>query len=36
MMVMIGAVIYFAVLLKLNQQIRDDAFRTFKITWIPK
>jgi O-antigen/teichoic acid export membrane protein len=35
-MVMIGAVIYFAVLLKLNQQIREDAFRTFKITWIPK
>jgi len=36
MMVLIGAVIYFAVLLKLNQQIRDDAFRTFKIRWIPK
>jgi O-antigen/teichoic acid export membrane protein len=36
MMVLIGAAIYFAVLLKLNQQIRDDAFRTFKITWVPK
>ena len=36
MMVIIGAAIYFAVLLKLNQQIRDDAFRTFKITWVPK
>jgi O-antigen/teichoic acid export membrane protein len=36
MMVMIGAAIYFAVLLKLNQQIRDDAFRTFKIKWVPK
>ena len=36
MMVMFCAVIYFAVLLKLNQQIRNDAFRTFKITWIPK
>jgi len=35
-MVIIGAAIYFAVLLKLNQQIRDDAFRTFKITWVPK
>ena len=36
MMVIIGAAIYFAVLLKLNQRIRDDAFRIFKITWIPK
>jgi O-antigen/teichoic acid export membrane protein len=36
MMVMIGAAIYFLVLLKLNKQIRDDAFRTFKINWIPK
>jgi len=36
MMVMIGAAIYFAILLKLNQQIRDDAFRTFKIKWVPK
>ncbi|MFA4850347.1 MAG: oligosaccharide flippase family protein [Methanoregula sp.] len=36
MMVLIGAVIYFLVLLKLNQQFRDDAFRTLKITWIPK
>jgi O-antigen/teichoic acid export membrane protein len=36
MMVMVGAVIYFIVLLKLNQKIREDAFRTFKITWIPK
>jgi len=35
MMVMFGTVIYFAVLLKLNQQIRDDAFRMLKITWIP-
>ena len=36
MMVLIGAVIYFLVLLKLNQQFRADAFRTLKITWIPK
>ena len=36
MMVLIGAGIYFLVLLKLNQQFRDDAFRTLKITWIPK
>jgi len=35
-MVLIGSAIYFAVLLKLNHQIRDDAFRTFKITWVPK
>jgi len=35
-MVIIGAAIYFAVLLKLNHQFRDDAFRTFKITWVPK
>ncbi len=35
-MVLTGAVIYFLVLLKLNKQIRDDAFRTLKITWIPK
>lgn len=36
MMVLIGAAIYFLVLLKLNKHIRDDAFRTFKINWIPK
>jgi O-antigen/teichoic acid export membrane protein len=36
LMVLAGAVIYFLVLLKLNKQIRDDAFRTLKITWIPK
>jgi O-antigen/teichoic acid export membrane protein len=36
LMVLTGAVIYFLVLLKLNKQIRDDAFRTLKITWIPK
>jgi len=36
MLVMIGAAIYFLVLLKLNKQLRDDAFRTLKITWIPK
>ncbi len=35
-MVLTGAVIYFAVLLKLNAQIREDLFRTFKITWLPK
>lgn len=35
-MVITGAAIYFLVLLKLNKQIRDDAFRTLKITWIPK
>jgi len=34
--VLIGAVIYFLMLLKLNKQIYDDAFRTLKITWIPK
>jgi O-antigen/teichoic acid export membrane protein len=36
LMVIIGGLIYFVVLLKLNQQIRDDALRTFKITWLPK
>ena len=36
LMVLTGAAIYFLVLLKLNKQIRDDAFRTLKITWIPK
>ena len=30
LMVLSGAVIYFLVLLKLNKQIRDDAFRTLK------
>lgn len=33
-MVIIGAIIYFIVLLKLNQQLRDDALRTLKIRWI--
>jgi O-antigen/teichoic acid export membrane protein len=36
LMVLTGAVIYFLVLLKLNKQIRDDVFKTLKITWIPK
>jgi O-antigen/teichoic acid export membrane protein len=35
-MVLTGAVIYFFMLLILNKQIRNDAFRTLKITWIPK
>jgi O-antigen/teichoic acid export membrane protein len=35
-MVITGAVIYFLVLLKLNKPLRDDAFRTLKIRWIPK
>jgi len=35
-MVVIGAAIYFGLLLKLNRQIRDDAFRMLKITWVPK
>lgn len=36
LMVVTGAAIYFFVLLKINTQIRKDAFRTLKITWIPK
>ena len=36
MMVLIGAAIYFTVLLIHNQQLRDDAFITFKIKWVPK
>jgi O-antigen/teichoic acid export membrane protein len=36
LMVLSGAVIYFLTLLKLNKPLRDDAFRTLKITWIPK
>jgi len=35
-MVVIGALIYFTVLLKLDAQIREDAIRTFRITWVPK
>lgn len=35
-MVLTGAVIYFLVLLKLNKSLREDIFRTLKITWIPK
>jgi hypothetical protein len=27
---------FFAVLLKLNQQIRSDPFKTFKNTWVAK
>ncbi|MFA5103535.1 MAG: polysaccharide biosynthesis C-terminal domain-containing protein [Candidatus Thermoplasmatota archaeon] len=34
LMVLVGAAVYFIVLLKLNKQLRDDAFRTLKITWI--
>jgi O-antigen/teichoic acid export membrane protein len=33
-MVLVGAVIYFAVLLKLDTSIREDVFRLLKITWI--
>jgi O-antigen/teichoic acid export membrane protein len=33
--VLIGAMIYFGVLLKINGQIRDDALRTLKINWLP-
>jgi len=36
MMVITGGAIYFAVLLQLNQQIRNDAFRTLHIRWMPK
>jgi O-antigen/teichoic acid export membrane protein len=36
LMVLIGATIYFLVLLKVDNQIRDDSFRTLKITWILK
>ncbi|MFA4823687.1 MAG: oligosaccharide flippase family protein [Methanoregula sp.] len=36
LMVFAGAAIYFLVLLKVNKQIRDDAYRILKITWIPK
>lgn len=35
LMVLSGSVIYFLTLLKLNKPLRDDAFRTLKITWIP-
>jgi O-antigen/teichoic acid export membrane protein len=35
-MVVVGAAMYCVVLLKLNLQIRDDAFRMFKIVWVPK
>ena len=34
--VIIGAAIYFVVLVKLNKQIRDDVIRSLKITWVPK
>jgi O-antigen/teichoic acid export membrane protein len=33
--VFIGAIIYFAVLLKIDNQIREDALRTLKIKWLP-
>jgi hypothetical protein len=33
-MVLVGAVIYFAVLLKLDTPLREDAFRMLKIKWI--
>jgi O-antigen/teichoic acid export membrane protein len=35
-MVILGAGVYFLVLLTLDRQLRDDAFRTLKIQWIPK
>lgn len=35
-MVLTGAVIYFLVLLKFSRSLRDDAFRTLKIRWLPK
>jgi O-antigen/teichoic acid export membrane protein len=36
MMVITGGAVYGAVLLHLNQQLRNDAFRTLHIRWIPK
>jgi hypothetical protein len=33
-MVLAGAVIYFAVLLKLDTSIQDDVIRLLKIKWI--
>jgi O-antigen/teichoic acid export membrane protein len=35
-LVLIGGGIYFFVLLNLNKRIREDAFRTLKIQWIPQ
>jgi O-antigen/teichoic acid export membrane protein len=35
-MVILGAAVYFLVLLILNRQLREDALRTLKIQWIPK
>ena len=35
-MVIIGAVIYFLILLSLDKPIREDALKTLKIQWIPK
>ncbi|MDD4138294.1 MAG: oligosaccharide flippase family protein [Methanoregula sp.] len=35
-MVILGAGIYFLILLNLDKPIRDDVFRTLKIQWIPK
>jgi len=35
-MVVIGAITYFIILLKLDPPIRNDLFKIFKIAWIPK
>jgi O-antigen/teichoic acid export membrane protein len=35
-MVILGATVYFLSLLTLDKALRDDAFRTLKIQWIPK
>ena len=35
-LVLIGGGIYFFILLNLDKRIREDAFRTLKIQWIPK
>jgi O-antigen/teichoic acid export membrane protein len=36
LLVILGAAIYFLVLLILDRPIREDAFRTLKIQWFPK
>ena len=35
-MVILGAVIYFIVLLKMDEKLRSDALSTLKIQWLPK
>jgi len=35
-LVLAGGAVYFTVLLKLNESLREDAMRTLKISWIPR